>query len=228
MLKTTLPLSLLSLSLCVMNAAHAEQSPVPLLVEQCLRLPKIDLAAVFANARLTTPQLTLAHRALLFEQQTLGLHNINDRLNYYRGFKLPSEEREGLLQCQLHLADTLSQLLSQTELSQLAYALAQGNAEQILLGQQLTQLLQQHWNTEYKAKLYTAQASISQGLASQQFNLAFNDSQCQPEVTLPHHLHKEDDNSDEPKSSSSKQSDFSGTIVSYLLTQKNAVCRQHV
>ncbi|MCU8103606.1 M3 family metallopeptidase [Shewanella sp. SM101] len=228
MLKPTLLVSLFGLSLYVTNAAYAAPSPVPLLVEQCLRLPSIDLATVFANARLTASELTLAQRALIFEQQMLGLNNINDRLNYYRGFNLPSEEREGLLQCQLHLADTLSQLLSQTELSQLAYALAQGNAEQILLSQQLKQLLQQHWRAEEKAKLHTAQASIGQGLGSQQFSLAFNDSQCQPEVTQQQHLHKEGDKSDEPKRSSAKQSDFAGTIVSYLLTQENAVCRQNV
>lgn len=229
MLKPTLLVSLFGLSLYVTNAAYAAPSPVPLLVEQCLRLPSIDLATVFANARLTASELTLAQRALIFEQQMLGLNNINDRLNYYRGFNLPSEEREGLLQCQLHLADTLSQLLSQTELSQLAYALAQGNTEQILLSQQLKQLLQQHWSAEEKAKLHTAQASIGQGLGSQQFNLAFNDSQCQPEATQQqHHLHKKGDKSDEPKPDNSKQSDFSGTIVSYLLTQENAVCRQNV
>ncbi|MCU8003099.1 MULTISPECIES: M3 family metallopeptidase [unclassified Shewanella] len=228
MLKPTLLVSLFGLSLYVTNATYAAPSPVPLLVEQCLRLPSIDLATVFANARLTASELTLAQRALIFEQQMLGLNNINDRLNYYRGFNLPSEEREGLLQCQLHLADTLSQLLSQTELSQLAYALAQGNAEQILLSQQLKQLLQQHWSAEEKAKLHTAQASIGQGLGSQQFSLAFNDSQCQPEVTQQHHLHTKEDKSDEPKPDSSKESDFSGTIVSYLLTQENTVCRQNV
>ncbi|AVI68007.1 peptidase M3A [Shewanella sp. WE21] len=229
MLKPTLLVSLFGLSLYVTNAAYAAPSPVPLLVEQCLCLPSINLATVFANARLTASELTLAQRALIFEQQMLGLNNINDRLNYYRGFNLPSEEREGLLQCQLHLADTLSQLLRQTELSQLAYALAQGNAEQILLSQQLKQLLQQHWRAEEKAKLHTAQASIGQGLGSQQFSLAFNDSQCQPEATQQqHHLHKKGDRSDEPKPDSSKQSDFSGTIASYLLAQENAVCRQNV
>ena len=228
-LKPTLLISLFSLSLYSLDVAYAAPSPVPLLVEQCLRLPSIELAAAFANTRSNTPEATLAQQALIFEQQTLGLNNINDRLNYYRGFNLPSEEREGLLQCQLHLADTLSQLLSQTELSQLAYALAQGNAEQILLSQQLKQLLQQHWSAEEKAKLHTAQASIGQGLGSQQYSIAFNDSQCQPEATQQqHHLHKEDDKSDEPKLSSAKQSDFSGTIVSYLLTQENAVCRQNV
>ncbi|MCU7998469.1 M3 family metallopeptidase [Shewanella sp. SM95] len=229
MLKPTLLVSLFGLSLYVTNAAYAAPSPVPLLVEQCLRLPSINLATVFANARLTASELTLAQRALIFEQQMLGLNNINDRLNYYRGFNLPSEEREGLLQCQLHLADTLSQLLSQAEFSQLAYALAQGNTEQILLSQQLKQLLQQHWSAEEKAKLHTAQASIGQGLGSQQFSLAFNDSQCQPEATQQqHHLHKKGDKSDEPKPDNSKQSDFSGTIASYLLTQENAVCRQNV
>lgn len=228
MLKPTLLVSLFGLSLYVTNAAYAAPSPVPLLVEQCLRLPSINLATVFANARLTASELTLAQRALIFEQQMLGLNNINDRLNYYRGFNLPSEEREGLLQCQLHLADTLSQLLRQTEFSQLAYALAQGNAEQILLSQQLKQLLQQHWSAEEKAKLHTAQASIGQGLGSQQFSIAFNDSQCQPEVTQQRHLHKKEDKSDEPKPDSAKQSDFSGTIASYLLTQENAVCRQNV
>ncbi|GIU06351.1 Zn-dependent oligopeptidase [Shewanella morhuae] len=225
-LKPTLLISLfINLSLYSLNAAYAAPSPVPLLVEQCLRLPGIELGAAFANTHSNTPETTLAQQALAFEQQTIGLNNINDRLNYYRRFNLPSAERQGLLQCQLHLADTVSQLLNQTEFSQLTHALAQGNAEQILLSQQLTLLLQQHWPAEDKAKLYTAQASVGQGLSSQQFNLAFNNNQCEPEATQAKNsvLSEEDNQNGEVKNTK-----FSNTIASYLLTQENATCRQNV
>ncbi|MGI1986263.1 M3 family metallopeptidase [Shewanella glacialipiscicola] len=225
MLKPTLLISLFSLSLYSLDVAYAAPSPVPLLVEQCLRLPSIELGAAFANTRPNTPEATLAQQALIFEQQTIGLNNINDRLNYYRRFDLPSAERQGLLQCQLHLADTLSQLLNQAEFSQLSQALAQGNAEQVLLSQQLTLLLQQHWPAEDKAKLYTAQASVGQGLSSQQFNLAFNNNQCEPEATqAKNSVLSEEDN----QNSEAKNTKFSNTIASYLLTQENATCRQNV
>lgn len=224
-LKPTLLISLFSLSLYSLDVAYAAPSPVPLLVEQCLRLPSIELGAAFANTRSNTPEATLAQQALIFEQQTIGLNNINDRLNYYRRFDLPSAERQGLLQCQLHLADTLSQLLNQAEFSQLSQALAQGNAEQVLLSQQLTLLLQQHWPAEDKAKLYTAQASVGQGLSSQQFNLAFNNNQCEPEATqAKNSVLSEEDN----QNSEAKNTKFSNTIASYLLTQENATCRQNV
>jgi predicted metal-dependent phosphoesterase TrpH len=225
MLKPILLASLFSLNCYYTGAAYAAPSPVPLLVEQCLRLPSIDLAAAFTHARLTTlpvnSALSLAQQALILEQQTLGLNNINDRLNYYRGFKLMKEEREGLLQCQLHLADTLSQLVRQTEFSQLTNALSQGNREQIQLSQQLKVLLQQDWPVEEKAKLHTAQASVRQGLMSQQLHLAFNYAQCQLKTETQAETAEGD-------LTNRRHVDFSNTIASYLMQQENPVCRQNM
>lgn len=237
-LKTTLTASL---ALCLLSSAavNAAPSPVPLLVEQCLRLPSIELTSAFAilkdrkvdaleNGALTpdTPlELSLAEQALVLEQQAIGLNNINDRLKYYRGFNLSSEERQGLLQCQLHLADTLSNLVNQAEFKQLSDALSQGNREQVLLGSQLKSLLSQHWDLNYKAKLHTAQASIRRGLASQQLSLDIQNGQCQlpteaqyssGEIAL-------EEPTNEPKSEP-----FSGTIAHYLLKQTDPQCRQTV
>lgn len=239
MLKTSLTASLLSLCLLPTAAVYAAPSPVPLLVEQCLRLPNIDLTSAFAmlktrkvgtlaNGALASDsplELSLAEQALVLEQQTIGLNNINDRLKYYRGFNLSGEERQGLLQCQLRLADTLTQLLNQAEFKQLSDALSQGNSEQMLLSSQLKSLLSQHWNSSDKAKLHTAQASIRQGLASQQFSLDIQNSQCQ----LPTETRYSTGEIDlDEKTTPPKSAKFSGTIAHYLLNQTDPQCRQTV
>lgn len=177
MQKSILTASLFGWCLSTLGAAYAAPSPVPLLVEQCLRQPNIDLAGAFASYARTRnlSALTLADKVLVLEQQTIGLNNVNDRLTYYRGLPLSGDERQGLLQCQLRLADTLSHLLNQAEFSQLAFELTQAasenddaaNQEQVLLGEQLTALLRQHLSIMDKAKLHTAQASIRQGLGNQ-------------------------------------------------------------
>lgn len=117
MQKSILTASLFGWCLSTLGAAYAAPSPVPLLVEQCLRQPNIDLAGAFASYARTRnlSALTLADKVLVLEQQTIGLNNVNDRLTYYRGLPLSGDERQGLLQCQLRLADTLSHLLNQAE-----------------------------------------------------------------------------------------------------------------
>ncbi|MCL1088878.1 M2 family metallopeptidase [Shewanella profunda] len=215
-------LTLLTLGLLSSGFIYAAPSPVPLLVEQCLRLPRIDLAVAFTEEK---PPLTIAQQALILEQQTIGLNNINDRVNYYRGFKLSADEREGLLQCQLRLADTLSELVNQTEFHQLTNALTQGNREQMLLSGKLQSLIDTQLSITEKAKLHTAQATISQGLASQQFSLDIHDAKCelitenQTDAMLA--LHEED-------AVDTQQRHFSGTVASYLLKQENPQCRQQV
>ncbi|UXM80895.1 M3 family metallopeptidase [Shewanella seohaensis] len=214
----------------LLGAAYAAPSPVPLLVEQCLRQPNIDLAGAFASYASThqLPSLTLADKALVLEQQTIGLNNVNDRLTYYRGLPLSGDERQGLLQCQLRLADTLSDLLNQAAFSQLAFELTQtasinhaaASQEQALLGEQLTALLRQHLSIMDKAKLHTAQASIRQGLGNQQFQLDIQAANCQltDEVAEVNTANNEEE--------TANSGTFSGTIANYLLKQSNAECRQ--
>ncbi|MFB2779832.1 M3 family metallopeptidase [Shewanella mangrovisoli] len=235
MQKSILTASLFGWCLSSLGAAYAAPSPVPLLVEQCLRQPNIDLAGAFASYASTRQlsALTLADKALVLEQQTIGLNNVNDRLTYYRGLPLSGDERQGLLQCQLRLADTLSDLLNQAEFSQLAFELTQAalehhNAatqEQALLGEQLTSLLRQHLSIMDKAKLHTAQASIRQGLGNQQFQLDIQADKCLltnegAEVNTANNEEETSDKTGDP------QSRFSGTIASYLLKQPDVECRQ--
>lgn len=223
----------------MIGAVYAAPSPVPLLAEQCLRQPNIDLARAYihyANVH-SLPALTLSEKALVLEQQTLGLNNINDRLNYYRGLSLSGEERQGLLQCQLRLADVLSHLIIQTEYRQLAdeltHAADKNNnhddhllQDQRLLGEQLTTLLEQHQSTLDKAKLHTAQATIRQGLSRQQFQLSIQGTQCQlvrettSNSTANIALNAVDNSADTASPS------FSDTIASYLLKQPDPQCRQ--
>ncbi|MEL4281791.1 MULTISPECIES: M3 family metallopeptidase [Shewanella] len=236
MQKSILTASLLGWCLSSLGAAHAAPSPVPLLVEQCLRQPNIDLAGAFTSYASThqLQSLTLADKALVLEQQTIGLNNVNDRLTYYRGLPLSGDERQGLLQCQLRLADTLSHLLNQAEFSQLAFELTQAaienhnaaNQEQVLLGEQLTALLRQHLSIMDKAKLHTAQASIRQGLGNQQFQLDIQADKCQltNEGAEVNTANNEEETSD--KDAQQPSSRFSGTIASYLLKQPDAECRQ--
>ncbi|MFB2661425.1 M3 family metallopeptidase [Shewanella mangrovisoli] len=230
MQKSILTASLFGWCLSSLGAAYAAPSPVPLLVEQCLRQPNIDLAGAYANYASThqLSDLTLADKALVLEQQTIGLNNVNDRLTYYRGLPLSGDERQGLLQCQLRLADTLSHLLNQAEFSQLAFELTQAalenhaaaSQEQALLGEQLTALLRQHLSIMDKAKLHTAQASIRQGLGNQQFQLDIQADKCQltDEVAEVNTANNEEE--------TANSGTFSGTIASYLLKQPNAECRQ--
>lgn len=212
-------------------------SPVPLLVEQCLRLPKLTLfarptssqhdahtiktASSDANIGLLTPE-QLAQQALAFEQQTISLNNINDRLTYYRQFALSSTEREGLLQCQLRLADSLANLLAAKELTTLTAQLRQGDAQQIQLSEQLHRLLLQPWHSEDKAKLHTAQASVRQGLSSQHFQLSLSQT-CQLSSS-PADTHQ----TSPQASDTAERNDFTGSIAGYLLRQDNADCRQTV
>ncbi|MFB2647341.1 M3 family metallopeptidase [Shewanella mangrovisoli] len=230
MQKSILTASLLGWCLSSLGAAYAAPSPVPLLVEQCLRQPNIDLASAYANyaSNHQLSDLTLADKALVLEQQTIGLNNVNDRLTYYRGLPLSGDERQGLLQCQLRLADTLSDLLNQAEFSQLAFELAQAasinnnaaSQEQVLLGEQLTALLRQHLSIMDKAKLHTAQASIRQGLGNQQFQLDIQAANCQ--LTDEGAAINTANNEEETANTGT----FSGTIASYLLKQPDAECRQ--
>lgn len=223
----------------MIGAVYAAPSPVPLLAEQCLRQPNIDLARAYihyANVH-SLPALTLSDKALVLEQQTIGLNNINDRLNYYRGLSLSGEERQGLLQCQLRLADVLSHLIIQTEYRQLAdeltHAADKNNnhddhllQDQRLLGEQLTTLLEQHQSTLDKAKLHTAQATIRQGLSRQQFQLSIQGTQCQlvrettSNSTANIALNAVDNSADTASPT------FSDTIASYLLKQPDPQCRQ--
>ncbi|MEL4430712.1 M3 family metallopeptidase [Shewanella mangrovisoli] len=245
MQKSILTASLFGWCLSSLGAAYAAPSPVPLLVEQCLRQPNIDLAGAFASYASThqLQSLTLADKALVLEQQTIGLNNVNDRLTYYRGLPLSGAERQGLLQCQLRLADTLSDLLNQAEFSQLTFELTQAasenddaanhaaaSQEQALLGEQLTALLRQHLSIMDKAKLHTAQASIRQGLGNQQFQLDIQADKCQltDEVAEVNTANNEEETSDKDaqQPSSRFSGTFSGTIASYLLKQPDAECRQ--
>ena len=220
------------------GAASAAPSPVPLLVEQCLRHPNIDLTSAFSRYANThnLPTLMLSDKALVLEQHTIGLNNINDRLNYYRGLSLSGEERQGLLQCQLRLADILNDLLSQATFNQLVDELTDAadkhsndehlTQDQLLFGEQLVALLRQHQSPLDKAKLHTAQATIRQGLGSQQFHLAVQATQCQlpTEVTTANTENVAVDATDNATETSNTT--FSGTIVGYLLKQPDRHCRQ--
>lgn len=219
-----------------LNTASAASSPVPLLVEQCLRQPPIDLASAFASM----PNATLADKALMLERETIGLNNINDRVNYYRRFPLSSDERQGLLQCQLRLADTLSQLLNQTAFQLFASALSKhpDNRESSIsasnelrqLSRQLLNLTELNWSQSEKSQLSTAQARIRQGLASQHFQLNIPSERCQLPPSLKTSVStntaQETLETTNKDPSQATNASLSATIAHYLLMQPDAQCRQ--
>ncbi|MGL4937295.1 M3 family metallopeptidase [Shewanella sp.] len=266
---------LLGLNLSVSHIAHGSQSPVALLIEQCLRLPDIQLATAFINENATTNAanthsaptagqdglvaapaiLPVEIRAVILERQTIGLNNINDRLNYYRRYPLNQLERQGLLQCQLHLADNLGQLVTQAEFKKLAQALNQGDPEHLMLAAHLNTLLENHLAQDDKAKLHMAQANIGQALSDQELNLTIAQGKCQlpsappvPTADLSHaavnlpltgasqhhnqHNQHNDDNHHKDKLAANSPaplpSAISTTIAQYLLKQDNAECRRQV
>ncbi|MCH1923818.1 M3 family metallopeptidase [Shewanella sp. C32] len=141
------------------SAAHALDA-VSLFVNQCLEYND-NFSADFSDA--TT-----------LERQTLGLQNLNDRVQYYRQFQLSSDDQEWLLQCQLAVATTTTKLLHAPELTTLIEQLATSSQpQQRALAARYRYFQQQQFNDADKIRLTTAQTAIKQRLSSSSFQLDF-------------------------------------------------------
>ena len=191
--------------------ANVVTQPIGLLVEQCLQVTDVSLS--------------LSHdsgvTAIEFERQFIGLNNIKDHLSYYRQLPLNQQAREALLQCQLHLADRVSNFVNSQEYQNLISNLDQStDPEQQQLSTNLVTLQQQQLPQSQKAQLHTAQAQIQQSLRSQTLALSINDPACQ---MMPHQT---DAQQVPPFERDAKPIQM--TIASYLLHQNNDVCRQQV
>ncbi|NMH63862.1 M2 family metallopeptidase [Shewanella salipaludis] len=211
--------------------AQTTSTPISLLVEQCLQLPQ-ELPPV-------TPGADPDRLALAFERQTLALNNVNDRLNYYRGYRLSPDDSQALLQCQLFLADTLQGLLASHELTDLSLALAEGDQAQRRLGKHLALLQQQSWPRERKSQLHTAQTGIRQNLDSQDLSLVIAAEQCQLPSPVPSGPAPEMASTAEPPAADapqmskqvSKQANkpsLDVSIAAYLMHQSDDLCRFRV
>lgn len=72
-------------------------SPITLLSEQC-----IDYQVSLSQAQESGTPLDASVR---LERELIGLFNLKDSVRFYRHYPLNAEDKEALLQCQLHLAD---------------------------------------------------------------------------------------------------------------------------
>ncbi|WP_299810207.1 M3 family metallopeptidase [uncultured Shewanella sp.] len=199
-------LSPLLLFVCWFNtAAYAAVSPIPLLVEQCLsyRFPNNS----FNHA---SDSHTLAVK---LERDLIGFFNINDRVKYYRQFPLSYADRERLLQCQLYLADELALFFKSTQFQLIRFKLAESDNPAVqALSMRINRIANNTETPKYKAQLHTAQAAFKQGISSQSLSLNFANNSCE-----------------RPQNKgASKESDFNGSLASYLIRQPDQQCRKEV
>lgn len=189
----------------VNTAAYAAVSPIPLLVEQCLRFDFPTLAI--------DPSLDSKTNAITLERQLIGFFNINDRIKYYRHFPLSYADREQLLQCQLYLADELALYLNSVPFQSLQFSFAENQQPQIsALLSRINYLSNNSMSPTHKAQLHTAQAAFKQEVSSQALSLNITDSNCRISEA----------------GTVSVSRGFNGTLASYLIKQDNEQCRKRV
>ncbi|MEZ9821516.1 M3 family metallopeptidase [Shewanella sp. 10N.286.45.A1] len=189
----------------VNTAANAAVSPIPLLVEQCLRFDFPTLAI--------DPSLDSKSNAITLERQLIGFFNINDRIKYYRHFPLSYADRELLLQCQLYLADELALYLDSVPFQSIQFSLAKNQQPQMsALLTRINHLSKSSMSPKLKAQLHTAQAAFKQEISTQALSLNIADSSCQ--ISKPN--------------TESVVKNFNGSLASYLINQADEQCRKRV
>ncbi|MFS1438840.1 hypothetical protein [Shewanella sp. 10N.286.48.A6] len=193
-------ISVVILTFSLLATAQAVANPLQLFVQQCLQY-KPSLASL--DLKQTTPYQTLQ-----FEQLTLGFNNFNDRLNYYRHLATHNQ-REGLLMCQLHLADELSALLTAPQLSSFIAELEDSHMPYSLLANKINAITLAQLDIDTKSQLHNAQATIRRNLSNSNLKLVFNNAQCQL-----------DTNRDDTNSA------FEISLAKYLLLQPDEQCRK--
>ncbi|GGB48906.1 hypothetical protein [Shewanella inventionis] len=202
-------ISLVILSFSLLATANAVANPLALFVEQCLQYsPNLSALAQQSPDK-------AAINAVEFEKQTLALNNINDRIQYYRPFANDNLSKQGLLWCQLHLADELYALNTSNNTQQLIESMHLLESPYNQLAQRLENIQQTQWDLIEKSKLHSAQATVDQALSTRQLQIKFNSTEC--ELTPQTHDHTQEQ---------SQQSNINIHIAKYLHQQTNEQCRQ--
>lgn len=186
-------------------------NPVMLLADQCQQLTLAsDFEATFNSAKLSgihNPQAA-AIQATQFERLSLGFNNISSQVSLYLNEPLSKDGRDLLINCQIRLADEISQITQMAAFSQLSHRLQiHGEGDTAALGQAMQRLILQRLSATDKARLHTAEASFMTGHKQGEFSLQPNDS-CRID--------------DENKS---PQKQISQKIAVYLSEQINEECR---
>ncbi len=205
-----------SLYLSVIAAAQSAVSPLPLLVEQCLRLQPAEQVLISSPTPLRNIDDAVAKSRAL-EASMLSLFNVKDRLRYYKSQPIAPEYQESLLQCQLHLADLMAETLTSPVLAQLLRFNNQENEEQFQLGLRWRGLADDNANLIYKSQLHTSQAAVKQGLRSQALTLQFGNTNCD--------INHEREAQSIPQTG---KKSFDKNIAAYLIKQKDSRCQQLV
>ncbi|QYJ80804.1 hypothetical protein [Shewanella aegiceratis] len=196
-----------SLALNFSPAAQAA-SPITLLSEQC-----IDYQVSLSQAQESPTQLDASVR---LERELIGLFNLKDSVRFYRHYPLNAEDKEALLQCQLHLADEFDRLAHEPWLQTQSQNWSQSDSPGLRqFGQLLTQQIAEQIDQQQKAKIHTAQASISHGLKQKDLSLSIGQSQCRL-------TDEETDHADQTEQA------FDNSIASYLIHQQDESCKRLV
>ncbi|QYJ91729.1 hypothetical protein [Shewanella halotolerans] len=193
-----------SLALNFSPAALAA-SPITLLSEQC-----IDYRVSLSQAQESGTPLDASVR---LERELIGLFNLKDSVRFYRHYPLNAEDKEALLQCQLHLADEFDRLAQEPWLKTQSQNWSQSDAPGLRqFGQLLTQQIAEQIDQQQKAKIHTAQASVAHGLKQKDLSLSMGQSQCR--LT-------------DGETEQAEQA-FDSSIASYLIHQQDESCKRQV
>ncbi|GGI84957.1 M3 family metallopeptidase [Shewanella gelidii] len=167
-------------SLVLSKFASAVQ-PAELFVEQCfLYAAKPWKTSEFRPNNDTQNLLQLAYQ---LEAQTLGLHNINRLLKYYRRQPQSPEIEEKLLQCQIKIADHYGRLVKHDSLKRLTARLLSPQNKKLehsakLYAKNMNKEIDAQLNRREKSILHIDETLIKQALSQKNLAITTLDSRC--------------------------------------------------
>ncbi|MCL1142609.1 hypothetical protein [Shewanella gaetbuli] len=209
--------SIFAISLCfsLLATAKAVANPLDLFVEQCLNFSSTEFIPLpqqwqseQLNSTTAAPLLASKNELVNLEDGLLALNNLNDRNNYYRQRIKVVESQQQLLNCQIHLADELKQLLASLP-NNIDVALQSdkddNDSQYRLFINILSNLASIRLTTNEKSQLHGLQASIAHNLR-RQYQLNTSAECANSAVTNGTSINK--------------------SIAKYLLNQPRSECRK--
>lgn len=202
-------------SLNVFATGQAVADPLALFIEQCLSFNSrqlIPIPTAWKKANLSKELTNLPSQQILdFSQGLLVLNNLNDRNQYYRTLlqRSPSttvdnDLQQGLLFCQIHLADELNHLLSSINADAIAESATNLPPDYANYALHIAKLNSKQWTPEQKSRIRGLQAGISHALA-QPYAIS-TDNICKLDNTTGNNVNQ---------------------ISKYLSLQSDSNCRYH-
>ncbi len=185
-----------------------------MLIHQCLNQSGIHFSIDIEKLHKNEDPLSLIGAAQQFERQSLGFQNIYSLLQYYQSQRkqIPPAMHEGIVQCQLRLADQFQHFISQADVGRFIQLLIQSSDNHLKqLGQQLLLQRQSQLETISQAQLHVAKANVYAQLSNRALHLENLAKVCQlepdskittlksdaistaPSFNLSHYLKKQED-----------------------------------